>query len=105
VAKWELGLKGGVLVANPIPAEFAMDKAVIDAAIAQAVQEATARGIKGKEVSPFLLCRVKDLTGGDSLASNIQLVLNNAALAARIAGSFAGTSRAHEQRTSATARP
>lgn len=88
-AKWELGLKGGVLVANPIPAEFAMDKAVIDAAIEKAVQEATDLGIKGKEVSPFLLGRVKDLTGGDSLESNIQLVLNNAALAARIAVSFA----------------
>jgi len=89
-AKWDLGLKGGAIIANPIPAEFAMDKAVIDAAIDQAIQEAGARGIKGKEVSPFLLGRVKDLTGGDSLASNIQLVLNNAALAARIAVSFAG---------------
>ena len=89
-AKWDLGLKGGVLIANPIPAEFAMDKAVIDAAIEQAVREAGELGIKGKEVSPFLLGRVKELTGGDSLASNIQLVLNNAALAARIAVSFAG---------------
>lgn len=89
-AKWDLGLKGGVLIANPIPAEFAMDKAIIDAAIEKAVQEAAALGIKGKEVSPFLLGRVKELTGGDSLESNIQLVLNNAALAARIAVSFAG---------------
>lgn len=89
-AKWDLGLKGGVLIANPIPAQFAMDKAVIDAAIGKAVQEAAELGIKGKEVSPFLLGRVKDLTGGDSLESNIQLVLNNAALAARIAVSFAG---------------
>lgn len=89
-AKWDLGLKGGVLIANPIPAEFAMDKAVIDAAIGKAVGEAAELGIKGKEVSPFLLGRVKDLTGGDSLESNIQLVLNNAALAARIAVSFAG---------------
>lgn len=89
-AKWDLGLKGGVLIANPIPAEFAMDKAVIDAAIGKAVGEAAELGIKGKEVSPFLLGRVKELTGGDSLESNIQLVLNNAALAARIAVSFAG---------------
>ncbi len=89
-AKWALGLRGGVLVANPIPAEFAMNKAVIDAAIEQAVREAGELGIKGKEVSPFLLGRVKDLTGGDSLESNIQLVLNNAALAAEIAVSFAG---------------
>lgn len=89
-AKWNLDLKGGVLIANPIPAEFAMDKAVIDAAIEKAVQEAEALGVKGKEVSPFLLGRVKELTGGDALAANIQLVLNNAALAARIAVSFWG---------------
>jgi len=89
-AKWGLGLKGGVLIANPIPAQYAMDKAVIDAAIGKAVGEAAELGIKGKEVSPFLLGRVKELTGGDSLESNIQLVLNNAALAARIAVSFAG---------------
>ena len=89
-AKWELGLRGGVLVANPIPAEFAMDKTIIDAAITQAIGEVEQLGIKGKEVSPYLLGRVKDLTGGDSLESNIQLVLNNAALAAEIAVSFAG---------------
>jgi len=87
-AKWDLGLKGGAIIANPIPAEFAMDKAVIDEAIEKAVREAGELGIKGKEVSPFLLGRVKDLTGGDSLESNIQLVLNNAALAARIAVCF-----------------
>lgn len=87
-AKWDLGLKGGAIIANPIPAEFAMDKAVIDEAIEKAVEEAGELGIKGKEVSPFLLGRVKDLTGGDSLESNIQLVLNNAALAARIAVSY-----------------
>jgi len=87
-AKWDLGLKGGVLIANPIPAEFAMDKAIIDAAIEQAIREAGELGIKGKEVTPFLLGRVKDLTGGDSLESNIQLVLNNAALASRIAVSY-----------------
>ena len=89
-AKWDLGLKGGAIIANPIPAEFAMDKAVIDAAIERAIQEVGELGIKGKDVSPFLLGRVKDLTGGDSLESNIQLVLNNAALAAKIAVSFSG---------------
>ena len=87
-AKWDLGLKGGAIIANPIPAEFAMDKAIIDEAIERAVQEAGELGIKGKEVTPFLLGRVKDLTGGDSLESNIQLVLNNAALASRIAVSY-----------------
>jgi pseudouridine-5'-phosphate glycosidase len=87
--KWNLGLKGGAVIANPIPAEFAMDKAVIDKAIDLALKEAGEAGIKGKEVTPFLLGRVKDLTGGDSLESNIRLVLNNAALAARIAVSLA----------------
>ena len=87
--KWDLGLKGGAVIANPIPAEFAMDKAVIDKAIDLALKEAGEAGIKGKEVTPFLLGRVKDLTGGDSLESNIRLVLNNAALAARIAVSLA----------------
>ena len=83
-AQLELGL-GGMLVTNPIPEEFAMDPARIDAAISQALAEVSAQGIHGKEVTPFLLARVSELTGGDSLASNIQLVLNNARLAARTA--------------------
>lgn len=87
-AKWDLGLGGGAVIANPIPAEYAMDRAVIDAAIDQAVKEAAEAGVKGKEVSPFLLGRVLELTGGESLESNIKLVLNNAALAARIAVSL-----------------
>ena len=81
----ELGLQGGILVTNPIPEAYSMDPAVINAAIDQAVAEAEEKGIHGKEITPFLLARVKDLTGGDSLESNIQLVLNNAALAARTA--------------------
>ena len=84
-AKMEMGLKGGMLVTNPIPEEYSMDPDRINAVIDQAVAEASAQGIQGKETTPFLLARIKDLTGGDSLASNIQLVLNNARLAARTA--------------------
>ena len=83
-----MGLKSGMLVANPIPEEFAMPKAVIDAAIDQAVAECNANGIKGKETTPFLLARVAELTGGDSLASNIQLVFNNAKVAAQTAAAY-----------------
>ena len=85
-AKLELGLKGGMLVANPIPAEYSMDPEVINRAIDEAIDEANRLGVKGKQVTPFLLAKVKDITGGDSLDSNIQLVYNNAALAAEIAG-------------------
>jgi pseudouridine-5'-phosphate glycosidase len=84
-AKMEMGLKGGMLVTNPIPEEYSMDPDRINAAIDEAVTEAKQQGIQGKETTPFLLARIKDLTGGDSLASNIQLVLNNARLAARTA--------------------
>lgn len=84
-AKWSIGLDGGVVIANPIPEAYAMDKEKIDAAINQALQEARQQGISGKESTPFLLARVAGLTGGDSLASNIQLVFNNARLAAGIA--------------------
>ena len=81
----EMGLGGGMLVTNPIPEEFSMDPDRINAAIDEAVEEARAQGIHGKDTTPFLLARIKDITGGDSLASNIQLVLNNARLAARTA--------------------
>ena len=84
-AQQELGMKGGMLVTNPIPEQYAMDKEVIDAAIDQAVRESREKGIHGKETSPFLLARVVELTGGDSLESNIQLVLNNAVVASRTA--------------------
>ena len=77
-----LGYPGGMLCTNPIPEVYSMEPAVINAAIDQAIAESVAQGITGKQVTPFLLARVKDLTGGDSLASNIQLVLNNASLAA-----------------------
>jgi len=84
-AKLEMGLKGGMLVTNPIPEEYSMDPDVINKAIDEAVAEANARGIKGKQTTPFLLAKIKDITGGDSLASNIRLVYNNAQLAARVA--------------------
>ena len=84
-AQKELGMKGGMLVTNPIPEEYAMDKAVIDAAIGQALRESVEQGVHGKETTPFLLARVVELTGGSSLESNIQLVLNNATLAAKTA--------------------
>ena len=73
-----------MVIANPIPDSFAMPRALIDGAIEQALQEASAQGIGGKESTPFLLARVCELTGGDSLAANIQLVLNNARLAAAV---------------------
>jgi pseudouridylate synthase len=88
-AQWAMGLKGGMVVANPIPEQYAMPRAAIDQAIEQALQEAAEQGIAGKASTPFLLARVNQLTGGDSLASNIQLVLNNARLAAAIAVAYA----------------
>ena len=84
-AQREMGLKGGMLVTNPIPEEYSMDAAVINAAIDKAVAECKAQGIHGKATTPFLLARIKDITGGDSLDSNIQLVFNSARLAARTA--------------------
>ena len=84
----EMGLKGGMLVANPIPVEYSMDSKVISAAIDQAVAEAEEKGIHGKETTPFLLARVTELTGGNSLESNIQLVFNNARLAAKTAAAY-----------------
>ena len=86
LAQRELGYRGGMLVTNPIPAEYAMDKAVIDEAIERALAEAKERGIRGKETTPFLLAKVVELTGGESLESNIRLVLNNARVAALAAG-------------------
>ena len=89
LAQREMGLKTGMLVTNPIPEEYAMDGDVIRAAIDEAVAEAKEKGIHGKETTPFLLARIKDLTGGDSLASNIQLVYHNARLAAKTAAALA----------------
>ena len=79
---------GGILVTNPIPEEYSMDPDVINKAIDQAVAECNEKGIHGKKITPFLLARVAEITGGDSLASNIKLVYNNAKLAAQTAKAF-----------------
>ena len=81
----ELKLGGGMLVTNPIPEEYSMPVDVINSAIEKALAECSEKGIKGKATTPFLLARVAEITGGDSLASNIRLVYNNAALAAKTA--------------------
>ncbi len=84
----DLNLKGGMLVTNPIPEEYSMDATVINKAIDEAMQQCRANGVHGKETTPFLLAKVKELTGGESLASNIQLVYNNAKVAARTAAAL-----------------
>lgn len=81
-AKLEMGLKGGMLVTNPIPEEYSLDPDYINAAIDRAVARSVELGIKGKATTPFLLAEIKDITGGNSLDANIKLVLNNARLAA-----------------------
>ena len=84
-ARWRLSDKGGALIANPIPAADEIPAAEIEGQIAAALQEAKARGIAGKEVTPFLLARIRDLTQGESQRANVALVLNNAKLAGKIA--------------------
>ena len=84
-AKWDIGLEGGMVIANPIEEQYQMDYDTITEAIEKALKEATEKGIRGKESTPFLLAKVKEITGGDSLESNIRLVYNNAALGAKIA--------------------
>ena len=87
-AKWGMGLKGGVLIANPIPEEYGLDFGKMEGVICQALSAADEAGVHGKDITPFLLAKVKDLTGGESLASNIQLALNNAKVAAQIAAAM-----------------
>lgn len=89
-AKWGLGLRGSILVANPIPEEHEADASTINSAIEQALSEASAKNITGKEVTPFVLKKVAEATGNSSLKSNIALVENNAKLGADIAIAFAG---------------
>ncbi len=89
-AKWDLGLRGGILIANPIPEAYAMEETLITGAIETALKEAETQGIRGKEMTPFLLARVKALTEGKSLDSNIQLVYNNAKVGGQIAVAYAG---------------
>lgn len=91
--KDSLNLGGGMLVTNPIPREYSMDAKVIGEAIDKAVQEADEKGVKGKDITPFLLDKIQKITGGNSLASNIQLVFNNARLASQIAVELAKLSK------------
>lgn len=88
--KWDLGLKGGVIIANPIPEQYEMDPKVIDQAIQDALNQADAQNIKGKDITPFLLSKIAELTGAESLASNVQLIINNAKVGGQIACQFAG---------------
>ena len=84
----DLGLSSGILVTNPIPEEYSMDHDKIEEVIEKAVEESKKLGIHGKETTPYLLAKIKDITGGDSLKANIQLVYNNAALAAKTAKAY-----------------
>lgn len=88
-AKREFGLSGGILISNPVPEEDALSHEYIDGIIANAIKEADEKGIKGKDVTPFLLARIVELTGGKSLETNIHLVVNNAVLGAKIACEYA----------------
>jgi len=88
-AKWSLGLAGGIVVANPIPVEDEIPEAEIGRLIEQAVAEADQRGITGAAITPFLLGRIVELSGGESLRANIALVKHNAALGAAIAVAYA----------------
>ena len=86
--KWELGLDGGLVIANPVLPEDAMDEVVIEEAIAKSLKEASEKGIDGKAVTPFLLERISQLTDGESLKTNIALVCNNALVGAKIASAY-----------------
>ena len=83
--KWALNLEGGVLIANPIPEEYALDFDEMEAVINKALAEADEQGVRGKEITPFLLAKIKQITKGVSFASNVQLAYNNARVAAKIA--------------------
>jgi pseudouridine-5'-phosphate glycosidase len=88
-ANWELGLTGGVVIANPVPKQYSLDFKEMEKVINDALAEMNQKGIKGKDSTPFLLGKVKELTAGKSLETNIQLVLNNAKVAAEIAVAYA----------------
>jgi len=87
-AKWNLGLTGGAVIANPIPKEFSMDSKKIKDVIDQALSKAADQGVKGKDTTPYLLSKVKEMTHGESLNANLELVYNNARLAAKIANEY-----------------
>ena len=83
--KWDLGLEGGVLIGNPIPEEYALDYDYMEDVINKAQAEADEKGVRGKDITPFLLAKIKEMTKGVSFASNVQLAYNNARVAARVA--------------------
>jgi len=87
-AKWQLGLKGGAVIANPIPESEALENSFITEIIEKALAEAEENGIQGKNVTPFLLGKVKELTEGKSLDANIALVKNNAVVGSKIAVAY-----------------
>lgn len=89
-ARHEMGLSGGILITNPIPEKYSIPAEQINAVIEKAIAEMDERGIKGKECTPFLLAKIAEITGGESLASNIQLVYNNAAVGTEIAKAYCG---------------
>ncbi|KAA0597852.1 pseudouridine-5'-phosphate glycosidase [Azospirillum lipoferum] len=88
-AKWQLGLEGGVLLANPIPAADELDADAMEAAVNQALADAEANNIKGKDITPHLLAALERITGGRSLTANIALIRNNARVAAGVAAALA----------------
>lgn len=92
-AKHDYKLEGGVLICDPIPEEYSMDEKVIDIAIEKAQKEMEDLGIRGKDETPFLLKRIVELTGGESLEANIKLILNNAKLGAQIASEYSKISK------------
>lgn len=94
-AKWQIDRRGGAIVANPVPAEFSQNAAEIEAVIQRALTEAETQGVKGKAITPFLLSRIEQLTGGKSLLTNIELVCNNARLAAEIAIALSSIKHQH----------
>lgn len=88
-AKWAIGIEGGVVIANPIPASVAMERAALESHIARALDAARAKGVAGKDLTPFLLDRIADSSGGASLRANMRLLENNARVAAGIARAYA----------------
>lgn len=88
--KWELGLEGGIVIANPVPEAAAIDRAVVEQAVRHALTHAAVEGVRGPDLTPFLLARLNDLTKGAALKTNVALVLNNARLAAAVARAWAG---------------
>ena len=97
-AKWDLDLQGGLVIGNPIPDDYAMEGAKIQKTIDEALRQATESGIKGKEVTPFLLSKIKELTGGESLNANIQLVYNNVKVASELAKAFSTLNHLDEKK-------